>query len=147
MAADALLKLDGLPTSFKIIIGQNIDTKIFGSLQIIIWNSLCHLRQVHTEYRPLKIKSLTSLNQIQNGYTIQNCPSLLNLIIFHCLLLLNDQFYNPFSHIVARTRIKLAKWAVKPNHYLALGFTTHLTNSMGIKVLMKLAKWVVSPNC
>ena len=29
-------RLDGLPTSFKIIIGQNIDTKIFGCLQIII---------------------------------------------------------------------------------------------------------------
>lgn len=27
-----------------------------------------------TEYRPLKIKSLTSLNQIRNGYTVQNCP-------------------------------------------------------------------------
>ena len=28
---------------------------------------------------------------------------------------MNDQFYNPFSRIVARTRQKLAKWVVKPN--------------------------------
>ena len=73
------------------------------------------------------------IKTIQNLHTIQ-------------LFSLNDQFYNPFSHIVARTRKKLAKWVVKPNHYLALGFTTHLTNSLGIKALMKLAKWVVSPN-
>ena len=59
---------------------------------------------------------------------------------------MNDQFYNPFSRMVARTRQKLAKWVVKPNHYKTLGFTTHLTNSFGFKVFLILVKWVVNPN-
>ena len=58
---------------------------------------------------------------------------------------MNDQFYNPFSQIVARTRKKLAKWVVKPNHYLTLGFTTHLANFTKTLILMELVKWVVKP--
>ena len=52
--------------------------------------------------------------------------------IFNHTFILNDQFYNPFSRTGARTRQKLAKWVVKPNHYKALGFTTHLTKSKEI---------------
>ena len=55
-------------------------------------------------------------------------------VVYICSSFLNDQFYNPFSRTGARTRQKLAKWVVKPNHYKALGFTTHLTNFFGFKV-------------
>ena len=58
---------------------------------------------------------------------------------------MNDQFYNPFSRMVARTRKKLAKWVVKPNYYLTLGFTTHLANFIKTLIPTELVKRVVKP--
>lgn len=82
-----------IPSSFKIIVEQNIVTKTFGSLQIIVWNSLCHLRSSASTYWVLGLlstdlsRSSLLLRWIKSKvlHTQFKTVNHFNLIIFTCL--------------------------------------------------------------
>ena len=95
------------------------NSKIFGSLQIIIWTSFCHLRQElsYQDQVSYFVESNPKWVSTQSK-TSKTVPSLLNLIIFHRLLLFNSPLTWRPENCFVLTR-KVSFWSER----LQLAFT------------------------